>query len=645
MFGSVHYQQMGDTPNVPNLDGAAGKGPNGLRVMNSYCGTPTTSSHATCATCHVGNGRLPSPQLSTEQLENIDCMMCHQDAYKRTPAPPYVPMTIPGTNGTLHTIQVVVEDATGFDFMPDTAKMSISMLEAAHTVHLPTRASCLRCHAGAGGSDGGKRGDISTVTVNPPLTSDVHMSPQGGDLSCAACHSAGDHRVMGRGLDLRPSDSPVQLTCAGCHTSQPHGDYNARVGSSRDVHAMRIACQSCHIPRFAKDKSTEMERDWRHSEFSMAACRGQGGWLPSEVRATDVVPTYAWFDGTSLANALDQAPIRDSLGEYLLALPNGSVQSAGAKLYPMKVHRSTSAIHDVSGLLIPHSTFTYFASGDFDAAIQEGQALSGLQGAASVVTVKEYQTINHGVEAASSALQCGACHSAYTTGGPLRMNLQSDLGYALKAPANQVCTQCHGSENSGFASVHSRHVQSRGYDCSNCHTFSRPDRGLSSVKNVLPAAPAGPAAQRITPTQVKLVWADNSSSEQGFRVERSLDGVSFTQISTVGANVTSMVDSNLNALTTYYYRVRAYNTIGNSGYSLTGSATTPAPNLDLTVTGSSLVLTWPQWGGGFTLQSADRVTAPPGWVNVPTTLVTNNGVITATLPSSGSLKFYRLWRP
>ncbi len=219
-------------------------------------------------------------------------------------------MTIPGTNGTLHTIQTVVEDATGFDFMPDTAKMSISVLEAAHTVHLPTRASCLRCHAGAGGSDGGKRGDISTVTANPPLVSDVHMSPQGGNLSCAACHSAGNHRVMGRGVDMRPSDSPAQLTCAQCHTDRPHGDYNARNGASRDVHAMRVACQACHIPRFAKDKSTEMERDWSHAEFSMAACRGQGGWLPSEVRATNVVPTYAWFDGTSLANTLDQSPIR-----------------------------------------------------------------------------------------------------------------------------------------------------------------------------------------------------------------------------------------------------------------------------------------------------------------------------------------------
>ncbi len=184
--------------------------------------------------------------------------------------------------------------------------------------------------------------------------------------------------------------------------------------------------------------------------------------------------------------------------------------------------------------------------------------------------------------------------------------------------------------------------RAKGYDCSSCHNFSRTERGLTRVTNVSPSAPAGPAAQRITPTQVKLVWADQSNTEQGFRIERSLDGVNFTQISTAGSNVTSMVDSNLNAFTSYYYRVRAYNTLGNSGYSMTGGVTTPAPELRATAAGASLVLSWPQWGGGFTLQAADRVTAPAGWAAVPAALVTNSGVITATLPVSGPPKFYRL---
>ncbi len=574
MFGSVHYQEMGNTPNVANIDGPAGKGSNGGLVMNSYCGTPATSSRATCATCHVGNGRIPSTEMSLGQLANIDCMMCHQDAYKRTPAGPFEPLTFPGADGSLHTIQSVIEDETGFDFIPDTAKMAISILQAAQTVHLPTRISCLRCHAGAGGSDGGKRGDISTVNANPSLTSDVHMSSSGADLSCANCHSAGGHRVMGRGVDLRPNDSTQPLACARCHTERPHGDFSARAGASRDVHAMRVACQSCHIPHFAKDKSTEMERDWLHADFSPTACRGQGGWVPSEVRASNVVPTYQWFDGTSLASVLGQVPVQDPQGEYLLALPNGSVQSTGAKLFPMKLHRSNSAIQDSTGLLIPHSTFAFFTSGEFAQAVAAGQLLSGMDGPASVVPVKEYQTINHGVEVSENALQCGACHSSYTSGGPVRMNLQVNLGYAPKGPATQVCSQCHGTKTSkGFVANHDKHVRDKGYDCSTCHNFSRSERGLTRVSAIRPAAPGGPAAAVLSETEIKLVWADNSSSESGFRIERSADGVSFSEIGMVGANVTAAFDSGLLAGNSYYYRVRSYNSVGTSDYSMTGRAT------------------------------------------------------------------------
>ncbi|MBI5384526.1 MAG: fibronectin type III domain-containing protein, partial [Verrucomicrobia bacterium] len=629
MFGSVHYQEMGETPNVPNINGPAGKGLNGGKVMNSYCGTPTTSSRATCATCHVGNGRIPSTQLTTQQLTNIDCMMCHQDAYKRVPAPPMQTITFQGTNGP-HSIQAPIEDETGFQYMPDAAKMTIPILDAARTVHLPTRASCLRCHAGAGGSDGGKRGDLSTVTVNPPATSDIHMSPQAADLSCANCHSAGGHRVAGRGVDLRPNDSTNRLACANCHTDRPHGDYSATTSSSRDLHAGHVACQTCHIPKFAKDKSTEMQRTWLAAGFSMAACRGQGGWVPHEVRATNVVPTYRWFDGTSLANVLDQVPPENAAGEYVLAWPNGSVQSAASKLYPMKVHRSDSAVQDASGLLIPHSTFAFFTSGDFTKAVQDGQAQSGLTGAASVVPVLEYQTINHGVESRTNALQCGACHSSLSPGGPARMNLQADLGYALKGTMTQVCSQCHGSKsNPGFASVHSRHVTNYRYDCSSCHNFSRPERGLTRISAIRPAAPSGPVATTVSASRIDLVWADNSTTEQGFKIERSTDGVSFTQISTVSANITVASDTGLTAGRPYYYRVRAYNTTGDSDYSMIGRANTAAgttPTLPAAPSGlaataasaSQVNLTWTDNANNETGFAVERAVGTGSFVQIAT---------------------------
>jgi fibronectin type 3 domain-containing protein len=350
-----------------------------------------------------------------------------------------------------------------------------------------------------------------------------------------------------------------------------------------------------------------MERDWERAVFSMAACRGQGGWVPEDVRAGNVLPVYQWFDGTSLANVLGQAPVQKPGGEYVLALPNGSVQSTGARLYPMKPHRSNSARLDSTGELIPHSTYTYFTSGNFAAAVAEGQRQSGLTGPYTVVPVQEYQTINHGVESKSSALQCGACHAQYSSGGPVRMNLQKDLGYGLKATSTPLCSQCHSAKTSpGFAYMHNKHVVDKGYDCSACHEFSRPERQLGTGRAIRPAAPNGPVATALSATSTRLVWADNSSSEQGFRIERSTDGASFIEVGTVAANITSASDSGLTPGKAYFYRVRAYNASGTSAYSQVGRATPgavpissppPAPEgLSATAGQQSVALTWNRVG-------------------------------------------------
>ena len=140
-----------------------------------------------------------------------------------------------------------------------------------------------------------------------------------------------------------------------------------------------------------------------------------------------------------------------------------------------------------------------------------------------------------------------------------------------------VCSQCHGNKASkGFQWDHEFHVRDRGLDCSSCHDFSRPERGLTRISAIRPAAPSGPVATTVSTAEIKLVWADNSTTEQGFRIERSLDRVNFAEIRTLGANVTTLADSGLTAGTPYFYRVRAYNASGVSDYSLIGRANAAA---------------------------------------------------------------------
>ena len=73
----------------------------------------------------------------------------------------------------------------------------------------------------------------------------------------------------------------------------------------------------------------------------------------------------------------------------------------------------------------------------------------------------------------------------------------------------------------------------------------------------------------ISSTQINLAWQDNSANEDGFKIERCQgNGCSnFAEIAEVGANVTTYSDTGLEPNTRYGYRVRAFNGVGNSGYS------------------------------------------------------------------------------
>jgi hypothetical protein len=96
-----------------------------------------------------------------------------------------------------------------------------------------------------------------------------------------------------------------------------------------------------------------------------------------------------------------------------------------------------------------------------------------------------------------------------------------------------------------------------------------------------PAAPTNltGAAVRIpnnvTQDRVTLNWTDNANNETGFQIQRSLtSGFGAPTTYTVGANVTTFAQ-NVSRAFNYYYRVRATNASGNSGWSNVLYVTTP----------------------------------------------------------------------
>jgi len=88
-------------------------------------------------------------------------------------------------------------------------------------------------------------------------------------------------------------------------------------------------------------------------------------------------------------------------------------------------------------------------------------------------------------------------------------------------------------------------------------------------------APAELVASTISYEMINLKWKENALNESGFSIERSTgDTSSFAEIGTVGRDDTLYVDTDLEELTTYFYRVRAFNEHVESIYTNLSKTTT-----------------------------------------------------------------------
>ena len=103
---------------------------------------------------------------------------------------------------------------------------------------------------------------------------------------------------------------------------------------------------------------------------------------------------------------------------------------------------------------------------------------------------------------------------------------------------------------------------------------ARIENGRITIATV-PDAPTGLIATALGSNQLSLAWIDNSNNESGFKVERKTGAAgTWSQIAAVSQNITSYINSGLAVSTEYFYRVRAYNSVGDSEYSNEASAIT-----------------------------------------------------------------------
>ena len=79
-----------------------------------------------------------------------------------------------------------------------------------------------------------------------------------------------------------------------------------------------------------------------------------------------------------------------------------------------------------------------------------------------------------------------------------------------------------------------------------------------------PDAPTGLTATPASTTQINLAWTDNATDETGYRIYRSTDGVDYSLIDTIAADLEAYSDTTVTGGTTYYYKVAAVNAGGES---------------------------------------------------------------------------------
>ncbi len=113
--------------------------------------------------------------------------------------------------------------------------------------------------------------------------------------------------------------------------------------------------------------------------------------------------------------------------------------------------------------------------------------------------------------------------------------------------------------------------------------------------SILPA-PSSLTATATSSSQINLSWTDNASNEDGVTIQYSTDGGnSYSDLTSVNADITSYQNTGLSASTTYHYRLFSYNSSGNSAYSNSASATTQSQTVaDTTAPTLSLIGNNPQ---------------------------------------------------
>ncbi|MCB1008471.1 MAG: tetrathionate reductase family octaheme c-type cytochrome [Acidobacteria bacterium] len=361
-------------------------------AFNNFC-ISASSNEQTCAKCHIGFGMKNNTTFDFENGANVDCMVCHDNSEE-------------------------YHKGASLAGYPD---RMVNLTKVAQSVGNPKKMNCGSCHFFSGGGNNVKHGDLEIALLDTTRDIDVHMGTDGGDMSCVDCHRAENHQMLGKSYSLS-SMNRNRVRCESCHGELPHDD------EILDAHGYKVACQTCHIPTYAKVNATKLRWDWSTAgklrdgkPYSEEDADGNHSYLSikgSFVWGKDVVPEYAWFNGTASHYLLGET--FDPSAPLVLNPLLGDYDDPDAKIVPVKVHRANQIYDSVENILVQPKLFSatpgdggYWGEFDWEKAATAGMREVGLpfSGSYGFARTEMNWPVNHMVAPKEKALDCADCHT------------------------------------------------------------------------------------------------------------------------------------------------------------------------------------------------------------------------------------------
>jgi hypothetical protein len=166
---------------------------------------------------------------------------------------------------------------------------------------------------------------------------------------------------------------------------------------------------------------------------------------------------------------------------------------------------------------------------------------------------------------------------------------------------------------------------------------------ISAPALTAPAPATNFQARALSASQMALTWSDAANNEQGYRIYRSTDDVTFNECATAKSNTTACTIGSLAANTRYSFAIKSFNAAGESPDAVaTGRTLSIAPpvptGLKATIQTNAVALTWNPVAGAVAY-NVKRSPYPAG----PFTTIASNLTATAysdAPPVRGVIYYY-----